>query len=45
LVEKLLGSNNIELAYIDGHKIAKLAEDDLKKPSHEQLFDCIIDKE
>lgn len=33
------------MAYVEGKQIALLAEEDLKKPSNELLFDCIVNKE
>lgn len=45
LLEKLLSTYNIDLAYVEGKEIAKLATDDLRKPSPENLFDCIVNKE
>jgi len=45
LIEKLLSTYNIDLAYVEGKQIAKLAEEDLKKPTPELLFDCIVNKD
>ena len=47
LIEKLLLDNEVEMAYIEGKKVAALAtmELDLKKPSKEELYDCIVNKE
>lgn len=49
LVEKLLKNADIEMAYIDGRKIAQLCyttEIDLSsKPSEEDLFNCITNKD
>ena len=33
------------MAYIEGKDLVKLAEEDLKKPTNENLFDCIVNKE
>lgn len=33
------------MAYVEGKQIALLAEEDLKKPSNEMLFDCIFNKD
>ena len=33
------------MAYIEGKQVAMLAEEDLKKPPNELLFDCIVNKE
>lgn len=45
LLEKLLTTYNIDMAYIEGKQVAMLAEEDLKKPPNELLFDCIMNKE
>lgn len=47
LLEKLLSQSDIELAYVEGHKVAKLAmgDFDLEKPTQIQLFDCVVNKE
>ena len=39
LLEKLLSTYNVDLAYIEGKDIASLAEEDLRKPTPENLFD------
>ena len=36
---------NVQLAYIEGKKVAELADEDLKKPTSEDLYDTIINKE
>jgi hypothetical protein len=45
LIEKLLKNSNIEMAYVDGRKVAELcfsSEIDLSsKPTNEELFNCI----
>jgi hypothetical protein len=45
LIEKLLKNSDIEIAYIDGRKVAGLCyntEIDLSnKPTQEELFNCI----
>lgn len=33
------------MAYVEGKQVALLAEEDLKKPSNDLLFDCIVNKE
>ena len=33
------------MAYVEGKQLALLAEEDLKKPSNDMLFDCIVNKE
>lgn len=48
LLEKLLGESEVDLAYIEGRKVAGLAvgELDLKhKPTNEQIFDCIVNQD
>ena len=45
MLEKLLSTYNIDIAYAEGKQIAKLAEEDLKKPTTEDLFDCIVNKD
>ncbi len=41
----MLATYNVDFAYVEGKQIAKLAEEDLKKPANEDLFDCIVNKE
>eukprot|EP01065_Artemidia_motanka_P012338 TRINITY_DN16790_c0_g1_i1.p1 TRINITY_DN16790_c0_g1~~TRINITY_DN16790_c0_g1_i1.p1 ORF type:complete len:948 (+),score=284.41 TRINITY_DN16790_c0_g1_i1:65-2908(+) len=45
LLEQLLGDFGIPLAYIDGKKLAKLAEIDMGTPSTEQLMACIANRD
>ena len=49
LLEKLLKNADIEMAYVDGRRVAALcygAEIDLNsKPTHEELFDCFTNKD
>lgn len=49
LLEKLLKNADIEMAYVDGRRVAALcfsAEIDLNsKPSSEELFDCFTNKD
>ncbi len=49
LIEKLLKNSNIEMAYVDGRKVAALcfsSEIDLSsKPTNEELFNCIQNKD
>ena len=47
LIEKLLLDNEVELAIVEGKKVANLAtnEMDLKKPTKEELYECIVNKE
>ena len=41
----MLATYNVDLAYIDGKEIARLAQEELKKPSNEDLFECIANKD
>lgn len=49
LLEKLLKNADIEMAYVDGRKVASLCygpEIDLNsKPTNEELFDCFTNKD
>ena len=47
LIQRLLQDSDVEMAYVEGRKVAMLAgaEMDLKKPSKEDLYDCINNKE
>jgi hypothetical protein len=40
-----LSTYNIDLAYVEGKELARLADEDLKKPTPENLFDCIVNKD
>ena len=46
-IQKLVQDSEIDMAYIEGRKVAMLAgaEMDLKKPSKEDLYDCINNKD
>ena len=46
-IQRLLQESGVELAYVEGRKVAMLAgtEMDLKKPSKEELYDCINNKD
>ena len=46
-IQRLLQDSDIDIAYIEGREVAKLAgtEMDLKKPKKEELFDCITNKD
>ncbi len=35
LLEKLLSTYNVDLAYVEGKEIVRLSEEELKKPSNE----------
>jgi len=41
----MLSAYNIDIAYIDGKEIAKLSQEELKKPTNEDLFECIANKD
>ncbi len=47
LLEKFLSTYGVDLAYIEGKDLVRLAQSqpELKKPSNEQLFDCIVNKD
>mmetsp|Transcript_15190 Transcript_15190/g.20623 ORF Transcript_15190/g.20623 Transcript_15190/m.20623 type:complete len:100 (+) Transcript_15190:65-364(+) len=47
LIQRLLQDSEVEMAYVEGRKVALLAgaEMDLKKPSKEDLYDCIVNKD
>mmetsp|Transcript_7307 Transcript_7307/g.6491 ORF Transcript_7307/g.6491 Transcript_7307/m.6491 type:complete len:142 (+) Transcript_7307:969-1394(+) len=47
LLEKMLGAANVEIAYVDGKELVKLSEEssELNKPTNENLFDCIVNKD
>lgn len=47
-MEKLLTTFNVDIAYIEGKELVKLAEEgssEMRKPTNENLFDCIVNKE
>ena len=47
LIQRLLLDSDVDMAYIEGRKVAILAgtEMDLKKPAKEDLYDCIVNKD
>jgi len=47
LLEKLMADNGVDLGYVEGRKVAELAagDADLRRPSKEELFECIVNKE
>ncbi len=47
LLEKMLATFNIDIAYVEGKEIVRLAEEgfELRKPSNDLLFDCVVNKE
>lgn len=47
LIQRLLQDSDVDMAYVEGRKVAMLATEDmdLKKPSKEDLYDCINNKD
>lgn len=49
LLEKLMSDSQVELCYVEGRKVAYLAQDDtsnnLTKYTKEQLFECVVNKD
>lgn len=45
MLEKILASHAISIAYVDGQKVAKLAEDELRVPRRNDLIRCIDNAE
>jgi hypothetical protein len=49
LIEKMLGNYGVEIAYLDGRKVAALCFggdlDVSAKPAQEELFKCITNQE
>lgn len=47
LIQRLLQDSEVEMAYVEGRKVALLAtaEMEIKKPSKEDLYDCINNKD
>ena len=43
--EKIFTENDVPLAYVDGRQLAKLASDDLQRPTLEEIFDCVENKD
>jgi|TARA_B110001450_G_scaffold255214_1_gene282195 IQ domain-containing protein H len=43
--EKLFTDHDVALAYVDGRQLVELARENLEKPTKEELFDCINNKE
>ena len=43
--ENLFKEYDVGLAYVDGRKLAGLAREALDKPTKEEIFDCITNKE
>ena len=44
-LERFLGNYNVPLAYVDGNKVALLAQLDYKEPSNDDLLDCLVNLE
>ena len=44
-LEKMLCSYNVQFSYVDGKKVAELAEEEIKKPTKEKLFDCLLNQD
>ena len=45
LLEKMLTNNKVPIAVVEGKKLVDLANDDLKKPQNEDLYDCLINQD
>ena len=43
--EKLFSDYNVQLAYVDGKQLQELAIGDLQKPSKEEIYDCVTNKD
>ena len=43
--EKLFTDFNVSLAYVDGRQLVELAKESLDKPTKEEMFDCITNKD
>lgn len=43
--EKLFSEYEVALAYVDGRMLSELAQENLVKPTREEIFDCITNKE
>ena len=43
--EKVFTDNEVPIAYVNGRKLVALANDQLNKPSKDELFDCITNQE
>lgn len=43
--EKLFSDYNVHLAYVDGKQLSELAIGDLAKPSKEDMYDCVTNKD
>lgn len=41
----MLSNNNVPLAVVEGKKLVDLANEDLKKPQNEDLYDCLINQD
>jgi hypothetical protein len=45
LFEKMLSSNKVPLAIVNGKKLVELANDELRKPQNEDLYDCLVNQD
>ena len=43
--ENLFKQFDVQLAYVDGRKLVKLAQEAMEKPPNDEMFECIINKE
>lgn len=43
--ENLFREYNVQMAYVDGRKLVELAVEKLDKPTNEEMFECITNKE
>lgn len=43
--EKLFADHDVQLAYVDGRQLVELARENLDKPTKEEMFDCINNKD
>jgi hypothetical protein len=41
----MLSTFNVDFAYIEGKALVAIADKNLKKPSQEELYDCIVNKD
>ena len=45
MIEKMLEKYNVTFAYVDGKSIAALSEEELRVPTEQDLFECIVNKD
>ncbi len=41
----MLSQYNVQFSYVDGKRVAELADEEIKKPTKEKLFDCLLNQE